>query len=518
MPILVFKNGRLSRSESSAQYCGDKIGGEFRSWDTISTDPNEFIRESYGVLSDRNATLYQTSPHARACINKPLSYVIGDGIAFKSAINADFVGWTAQRAKEWSKRFSLLLHLDTLYDGWYKKQAIVFREASKCGDCIIYFLREEGREAPLELLVAPGQAIDWRHSTDRTEETPGDRWVLGILLDKYSRRKAFWQKSTRSRFNFKDENGNVDAIQFMFQESAGQARGYGQIHSAIALVKQFDRFIDSTVARSVIESIMLGYYNVDKTDVGRQMRQIADMSMGNATPSTQVIQASTTVKSNDMPVGAMMELQNRESMTFNDLKTPSDNFDAFNKWAMRWLAMARGYPPEFLLGEYSTSFTAHKGALNDADKKSLQERGQFAATVEKPINKAYLRHYALTGQIDVPPSFWTDYRMGEALLQGTYLGPVPGHINPLQEVKADVEAVKASFNDHEAVARKYGREWDDTIDEWEEQQTRWAQGSAEMKAQAMATQEQANAEIERVNAEKERDDERDDKGTDDEDN
>ena len=490
MGIVIIRNGKPYYEETSSQYTGDKIGGEFSSWDTITTDPNEFIKESYGILSDRNATLYQTSPHARACINKPLTYAIGDGITFKSAINHDFLGWTKKQAQEWSRRFTTLLHLEKMAAGWYENQAILFREASKCGDAILYFVRDDESHLPIELIVAGGHAIDWEHSTDNGKETPsGENWILGIRMDKFGRRKAFWQKVTGSEIKFKDEAGNQNAIQFLFQELAGQARGYGQIHSIIALIKQMDRVWDATVARMVLESVLMGYYNVDHTDVGAQMRGIVDAAKGNTAPSTEGTTATTMVRSNDMPPGSMLHLRNRESMTFSDIKTPSDNFGLANEWLLKTIAMARGYPPEFILGEYNTSYTAHKGALNDTIKKYMSERRQFVRAVERPINLEYLKYFARTGQIEVPPSFWMDHRTREALLEGTYLGPVPGHINPLQEVNADVKAVENSFTDHEAVARKHGRDWYNTVDEWAEQQKIWAEGSAEMQAEVMARQE-----------------------------
>lgn len=507
MPILILKNGKLTKTEDSNQYTGDKVGGEFRSWDTLSTDPNRFIKESYGILSKRCATLYQTSPHARACINKPLSYAIGDGIAFKSAINAEFIGWTAKRAKKWSKKFTTLLHLDKMATGWYENQAILFREASRCGDALVYLLREDDREMPVELLVAGGHAIDWEHTVDR-EEGATEQWMLGIKLDKFGRRRAFWQKSTNSAVDFKDKQGNLNAIQFFFPELAGQARGYSAIHSIIAMMKQGDRMWDATIARAVTESIMMGWFNADTADVGQQIAAFADTARGKTAPSTEATTASSLVKSENMVPGGVFHLGNRESMSFSDLKTPSDNFGLLNEWILKCMAMARGYPPEFLLGEYNTSFTAHKGALNDASKKSVQERMQQVRMVERPVNLEYLRYYGATGQIEVPPGFWTNYRVRQALLEGTYLGPVPGHINPLQEVKADVEAVKASFTTPEMVATKYGRDWYNDFDEWEEQQTMWLEGSAEHRAEKMAEQE-------RLNAEAEAGDDKKDKGADD---
>jgi hypothetical protein len=490
MAIIILKgNGKVATDTYSSQYYGDKISGELDSWDTIANDPNRFIRDSYGILSDRNATLYQTEPMARACINKPLSYAIGDGVVLKSAINADYIGWSKAKANAWSRKFSTLLHLEKMAASWYDKQAILFREASICGDSLLYFIREKDSELPFELVTAGGHAIDWQKSLDR--ET-GRNWNLGIELDKYGRRKAFWQSTTDSPMDFKDKFGNIQAIQFMFQELSGQARGYGMVHSVIALMKKMGKVWDATVARMVLESIMLGYYNVDHTDPAAQMRNFADRAKGKITPTSTTESTSTLERANNVVPGTMMQLQNKESMTFTDLKTPSDNFGLANEWFLKMIAMGRSYPPEFILGEYSTSYTAHKGALNDAIKKFMQERTTYTRNVEKYVNLEYLKHFALTGQIEVPPGFWTDYKIREAMLMGSYLGPVPGHINPLQEVKADEAATKNAFTDHESTSRKYGHDFYEFFDGWAEQQDMWASASPEYKAETLAA-EQAKA-------------------------
>lgn len=488
MTIFIVRNGKVATQTNSQQYWGEKIGGELDSWNTISTDPNQFIRDSYGILSERNATLYQTEPLARACINKPLSYAIGAGIVFKSAINHEFLGWSRKKAKDWSKKFTVLLHLEKMAAGWYDNQAILFREASICGDSVLYLLREEGNELPIDLIPCGGHVIGWEMS-DSYDLSAG--WILGIKHDGYGRKTSFFQKSTQTSFDFKDKNGNINAIQFLFQELAGQARGYGLIHSAISLIKKMGRVWDATIARMVMESIMLGYYNVDTTDIGSQVRSAADAARGNSgAPSTRRDDTASTISgTNDLIPGNMMTLRNRESMTFNDIKTPSDNFGMANSLFLDLISMARGYPPEFISGKYNTSYTAHKGALNDSEKKFTQERTTFARTVERPVNQEYLKHFATTGQIDVPAGFWSDHKIRAALLQGSYIGPVPGHVNPLQEVNADVKAVEKSFTDYVTVARKFNRDWSEEIDDWAEQNERWSAASPEYQAEVMAAEE-----------------------------
>jgi capsid protein len=141
------------------------------------------------------------------------------------------------------------------------------------------------------------------------------------------------------------------------------------------------------------------------------------------------------------------------------------------------------------MGKYSTSFTAHKGALNDFWKIVEEERSAYIDTVETIVNLEYLKHFVRTGQLKVKPEFWTDYKTQIAYLDGSYLGPVPGHINPLQEVNADAKSVEQGFALRSSIATKHGNDFWNMIDSWEEEQDRWSKASPEQKAKALYEEE-----------------------------
>ena len=70
----------------------------------------------------------------------------------------------------------------------------------------------------------------------------------------------------------------------------------------------------------------------------------------------------------------------------------------------------------------------------------------------------------------------------EAHLQGAYLGPVPGHINPSVEVKALQTAVEQGFMLRSDATAKFGNNFWDVVDEWEAEEQRHSQRSLEQQA------------------------------------
>ena len=182
MVVLFGADGNPTTSRaSSAQYTGDKFATQNMGWTVYNSDPNAFIRYTYGELCNRAATLYHTSAIARACIHKPLAYVLGSGLIFRSAIDEGFLGLSRNAAKEWSKRFSRLLHAEKLEVGWYEKSAQLYTDAAITGDALVYFLREGeiGKyDKPFDLIVAGGYDIDDRYYRKGYE--------LGIKIDKFN--------------------------------------------------------------------------------------------------------------------------------------------------------------------------------------------------------------------------------------------------------------------------------------------------------------------------------------------
>jgi hypothetical protein len=477
---IVVNNGQVRTTEAGvSQYTGEKAGGELRRWKLFGTDATEFIRGSYGVLSSRNATLYNISAIAKACIDKPILFAIGEGLVFRSLPNAKFLGMSPETAKEWGERFSQLIHFENLVTGHYDKQPIIKREADITGDSLVSLLREDGvNDVAFDTIPAPGGDIDWQKNDDD--------FTLGIKRDRAGRQTAFWSKTDNREYSFIGENGDTNVVKYARNIRAQQVRGYGMFYSEISRAKGFDRVWDATIERVVLEATQLGWFNASDTDVGAQAEMMAELAAAaNVRTAGEEVAMSPISGRTEQFTGGMYQMKNSEGMQFTDLKAPSDNFGMFNEWTIKHFGMARLMAPEVILSEYGTSFTAHKGALNDFEKLYMFERKHYTREVENPLNLARLKHYAATGQIEVIPAFWTNRMVQQAYLQGTYLGPVPGHINPLQEVNAYIKAEEKGYQLPSTIAARYAHDFTDGLGTWAEQSQAFADAQPTQKEQAI---------------------------------
>jgi capsid protein len=121
--------------------------------------------------------------------------------------------------------------------------------------------------------------------------------------------------------------------------------------------------------------------------------------------------------------------------------------------------------------KYNTSYTAHKGALNDFTRSFLSKRELFISSICYPVLKEVAINLIMRGEIDAPGFFTGGERLQRAWLAGTWRGPQLGAINPAQEIKAKTDAVAQGLLlrsdaaldvsgavDYEAMMRKRGGE------------------------------------------------------------
>jgi capsid protein len=100
----------------------------------------------------------------------------------------------------------------------------------------------------------------------------------------------------------------------------------------------------------------------------------------------------------------------------------------------------------------------------------------------------------LNREIDAPGFFTGGPMVQEAYLKGIYLGPVPGVINPAQEINAKKLSVENALSlRSDEMFNLSGSDYEDVIAEWQEQEKIFRQNSPEEKARAIAQQDEQNA-------------------------
>ena len=442
--------GNIRLTSMGSQYTGEKIPGELSRMVTFSYDPNRWNSIHFEKLAQYCATLYYTSELARAAVNKPLSYIIGPGLKFRSALSAKYLGLDEGQAREFSDE--LTYHLDQRKKelGYYRVSREVAKECMITGDAFIHILRT--KDGLIKgFAPEPGVTLIANSQTDTRK-----RLVNGIYVDKTNRPYAFHSLAKDRRIRFRD-----DYLFVRRTERVHQVRGTGIFYFAISRIKNYDRIWEATMQKMILESMIVGY-----SDSGGEVQEVLlDRSKNRNTPET----SEPTGKSVSIDPGLFLDLQNRSNMKFLTPGTPSGNFGTANDWVLNLLGAGCGYPAQFLVGKYDTAYSASRAALNDVERQLRIDRSMFIEEMEEPINRMLLQDLLLRGDITlpiegIPLSRW---------LRGQWVHPRLGHINPKQEAEANKIAVNNGWLMNSDVAEEYGMDYNDNIEEAAKQVIDW---------------------------------------------
>ena len=464
---------------------GEKMPGDLKKWDYFGTDPNELLSLSYDVLCQRSITLFHTHGPVSSAINKNTMYAIGNGLHFRSQPDFEILGITREAAKDWGLRFQKLVHYIFQILNFYEKQASLFRTAQAVGDSLLFFDREkQSNGMPFDLIDTAGDQIDFQASGA----------TLGIIHDSLMRKKGIILNNGK-KINFKDENGDQNVIQFYLKQLSRQLRGYPLAYKIIAAAKNNDRWWDAMLQRVVLESIIFATTEEDTEDTRRQAIAMAD-SFKNSDTETSSSALTTDANAADMGPGTVFSYNKGNGIKFTEGKTPVNNFDKMQDAYIDIIGMAMDTAPEVILSKYSTSYTAHKGAINDFIKAYMQKRHTFINHVCNPVVLEIAKYLFMEKLIEMPvDNFFENAITQRALIAGNWLGPVPGHINPLQEAKANETQVLNAFKLRGDVSLESGNEYENFIEEWQQQEKQWRKATPEEKTETFIEEDQEDENI-----------------------
>jgi len=323
------------------------------------------------------------------------------------------------------------------------------------------------------------------------------------VINKIFRRKSINLVSGET-IPFQDsKTGDQNIVQFYLKLMARQLRGYPLAYRIIAAVKNNDRLWDATLSRAVMETIILGTSN-DGGDGSETKNQFGNLAALNREAGGKSSSETTSENVTSLGAGNIINYGKGGGMTFTDLKTPGNNFDKMQNAFIDVVGMATDTPPEVVMSKYSTSFTAHKGAFNDFIMSYTAKRKSFIKNVDMVVIREVAKYLFMEKLIEMPhPAFFKNKIIQDATLQGNHLGPVPKHINPLQEVRAKIEAKDNAFALTSDFASEYGHEFEDMIEQWSQEMDSWKKASPDQQATIIQEdlQEQDEKEIEDEKAE-----------------
>ncbi len=112
---------------------------------------------------------------------------------------------------------------------------------------------------------------------------------------------------------------------------------------------------------------------------------------------------------------------------------------------IKLIGAALEIPPEVLLKQFTTSYSAARGALNEFWRVCSMQRDWFADDFCQPIYEEWMAEAVARGRIQAP-GFFADPAVRKAYTDCAWNGPARTNLNPVQEVTAAEKRVEACFS------------------------------------------------------------------------
>ena len=162
----------------------------------------------------------------------------------------------------------------------------------------------------------------------------------------------------------------------------------------------------------------------------------------------------------DAMYGAMAQLPEGIKPESVSPARPNSAFDAFVTALTRQIGSALGIPAEVLLLNFTSSYSASRGALLEAWKLFRYWREWWVSNFCQPIYEEWLSEAVLRGRVKAP-GYFEDPMIKYAYSWADWTGPSQGQLDPVKEVKAAVLRVENGFSTRQKeTAELTGGDWE----------------------------------------------------------
>lgn len=451
-----------------------------------SGNPIEDIDLNNKTMRQRARILYMAAPVATASINTNRTSVVGSGLRMRCAINREILGISPESEKEWQKRTEAEFRMwaenkrscDALgINDFYDLQQVALKSWLTSGDVFALFKRYDVSPTnPYSLRIHLIEAdrvstpLDKLNVllTEGLNRENGNKIHDGVEVDHNGRVVAYHvcnvypgefllatAKWTRVEA-VGEKTGLPNIIQIMEAERPDQYRGVSYLAPVIEALLQQRRYTESELTAALIQSFLTAWITSEAPD--------SDGFSLNETGGGPPENVSYDENEYEMGAGQINILRPGESVVFGEPKIPTAGFEVFMKTICRLIGSALELPYDVLLKEFNSSYSASRGALQQAWEMFKMRRSWFVNDFCQPIYETWLTEAVARGRIKAP-GFFNDPLIRAAWSGARWDGPVQAQLDPVKEASANETLVAHGWKTNEQVTREYyGGNWQENVE------------------------------------------------------
>ena len=448
-----------------------------KAWNPMGGSADDDIFNNLTELRVRSRDLYISNPIAAAIINTLVNNVIADGIKPKPKVDGKRIGLSEDATKELNDTIEEEFYLwaSNADCDWNRRhnfwalQGLGFRTMLLSGDTTVL----------LPYLPRPTAYYDQRIrliESDRVQTPMLWNFLPNIIegveiSDDIGEVLFYHVRQVHPLTHFLpisevlhylqwvkvpayNEAGRPNMLLAFEPDRPEQRRGVPLLSKVLEILKQLDRFIDSTIAAAVYQSFfaffvesempsenMFANYNQDCRD--------ALTNLGNY-----------NINISD---GEVAFLKPGDKINYPKPSQPGSAFNPFVLFFTKMIGAAVQVPGDILLKMFESSYSASRASLLEFGKRVEVLRGVWNQQYNQPIYDQLVYEMVAKGTIKVR-GFWDDPRIRMAVCQTEWHGASQGSIDPLKEAEARKINMILNVTTGQREARELnGSDWDENM-------------------------------------------------------
>jgi len=429
---------------------------------------------------------------AISVIRRYRTNVVSYGLQVQPSIDREFLGLTEEEARQFvsSAAREFDLWSNSIYSDYSmmstpdELQALIYISSLIDGDCFFALPWIENKNWPYETVVKVISA-DLIRDPNNVYSTGNDTnsKIRNGVEFKDGRLSAYWianyydtdsysigaDKQKFQRISLLDSNDEQQIFHFFDNERIDQRRGLPMLAPVIEDLRTITRLTKSELTSALIAS-MFTVFIKDQSGMGGTMQEGYTPSEtingggGDGPNDTQEPKTSGNEFDLEMGPGTIQYLDDDKDISIAETRNKND-FAGFFKAMATQVSAATDIPYEIIFLEFQRSYSAMRGAINEAWKKFRRERVRVAKRICQPWYEAVIKEAILKGRIKAP-RFFDDPIYKKEWCRAKWVGAGQGHIDPLKEVRASALKIREGLSTRaQEYSLEQGERWEPMIEQ-----------------------------------------------------
>lgn len=440
------------------------------SWRSFSASPRDDIDKNLFELRKRSRDLYMSSAFYSAVLSARRSGVVGRGLHLDANLDTSVLGLNAEAAADYEHK------IESAFARWSRnvgRNGETFDEllsdayfaAILSGDC---FVEVDMRSGLPRLSIIEGDLVE------TPPESDFDKAIrCGVEINRRGRVVAY-HCATEFRYNSDGFEvfyyrrpvfmcGMNDPVTGEFIppsrigllhvhtafERPGQLRGIPLCSRTMGAMKQLDRYICAELDASVVAAkptVFIEHPAIETAALADVMDEYGagDPAGGDdGAPAARSPHADVAPPPIELGNGAILDLENgAKAQGFNPGR-PNQAFSGFVDAMEAQISAALGLPVEVATKKFSSSYSASRAVLLDADRTYAVDRALLIRQLVRTVYHAWLD--AVAGDLGLT-GYYDDPIIRSAWRGAEWLGEKLPSIDPTREVDAAIRRVGACMS------------------------------------------------------------------------